>query len=63
VRYSLQHPDPAALYAQVVTEPKASAYVGSVYTDIRYELTAESKTLPAEQAERPARPEPKKTLQ
>ncbi|MCI3920680.1 protease complex subunit PrcB family protein [Paenibacillus sp. TRM 82003] len=37
VRYSLGFPDPAAFYAQVVTNPKASTVLGAAYTDIRYE--------------------------
>lgn len=38
VRYSLRYPDPAALYAQVITEPTAAVYLASDITDIRYEL-------------------------
>jgi len=38
VRYSLKYPDPAALYAQVITEPKAETYLDASIVDIRYEL-------------------------
>jgi hypothetical protein len=31
VYYELHYPDPAALYAQVITEPKATSYVPSEY--------------------------------
>jgi hypothetical protein len=38
IRYSLHYPDPAAMYAQVITEPKASTYLDASITDIQYEL-------------------------
>lgn len=49
VRYSLQYPDPAALYAEVITEPKAQAYLDASITDIQYVPAAVYDTLPAEE--------------
>jgi len=40
VRYSLYSPDPTALYAQVITEPKATTYVPMQYADVQYRLVA-----------------------
>ncbi|HZG88204.1 S-layer homology domain-containing protein [Paenibacillus sp.] len=37
VRYSVQYPDPAALYPMVISYPKAATYLSSAITDIRYE--------------------------
>ncbi|MCI3920681.1 S-layer homology domain-containing protein [Paenibacillus sp. TRM 82003] len=46
VRYSLQYPDPAALYAQVITEPTASTYLDSAYTDVSFVLVGTSDVAP-----------------